>query len=151
MQTVVHGDAKDANMLFSTEGGQVVAQLYDFQYAGRAPPSKDLAYFLACAAGAAEGETEDVLLARYHATLSSALLKSGKTPPKLGALRESLWVAYADLARFMSGWGWWARNGLSQKARRLLDELDGGKELSSAEEYTSALFRRLPPDYSAGN
>lgn len=36
MQCCIHGDAKDANMLFNKEG-QV--SMYDFQYCGKAPPS----------------------------------------------------------------------------------------------------------------
>lgn len=150
IQTVVHGDAKGANMLFARAGadGPLCAQLYDFQYAGRAPPAKDLAYFLCCAAGAAEGEREERLLQRYYAELSAALRALGRPPPRLAALRESLWVAYADLARFMAGWGWWGAPGLGRRARELVDALDGGQTLGSEGAYEEALFRLLPPDYA---
>ena len=36
MQCCIHGDAKDANMMFDGKGG---VSMYDFQYCGRAPPS----------------------------------------------------------------------------------------------------------------
>jgi hypothetical protein len=40
MQCVVHGDAKNTNMLFGDFGGDgKVVGMYDFQYCGRAPPS----------------------------------------------------------------------------------------------------------------
>lgn len=148
MQTVVHGDAKGANMLFTGgKGSPLVAQCYDFQYTGRAPASKDLAYFFCCAVGATEGEREETLLLHYHAELSAALRARGVKPPRLAALRESLWVAYADLARFLSGWGWWGAPGLAKRASALVDALDGGRALASEREYEEAIFRLLPPDY----
>jgi hypothetical protein len=40
MQCCIHGDAKDANMLFQkVDGGGVSVCMYDFQYCGKAPPS----------------------------------------------------------------------------------------------------------------
>jgi hypothetical protein len=44
MQCTMHGDSKPANMLMRRlPGAAPCAELYDFQYTGRAPPSKDLA------------------------------------------------------------------------------------------------------------
>ena len=40
-------------MLFAADGA---ALLYDFQYCGKAPPTKDLAYALTCASNAPEQE-----------------------------------------------------------------------------------------------
>lgn len=146
-QTVVHGDAKGANMLFTGQkGGPVVAQMYDFQYTGRSPAAKDLAYFFCCAVGVVEGEREEALLEHYHAELTNALRARGASPPRLAALRETLWVAYSDLARFLSGWGWWGAPGLAKRARALIDALDSGRALASERDYEVALFRLLPPD-----
>ena len=40
MQCCIHGDAKDANMLFQKmDGGGISVSMYDFQYCGKAPPS----------------------------------------------------------------------------------------------------------------
>ena len=43
MQSVVHGDPKDANFYFAADG---TPQLYDFQYCGKACPAKDVALLL---------------------------------------------------------------------------------------------------------
>ena len=48
MQSVVHGDPKDANFYFAADG---TPQLYDFQYCG-ACPAKDVAYCLCCGSSA---------------------------------------------------------------------------------------------------
>ena len=49
MQSVVHGDPKDANFYFAADG---TPQLYDFQYCGKACPAKDVAYCLCCGSSA---------------------------------------------------------------------------------------------------
>ena len=62
-------------------------------------------------------------------------------------MRDSLQLAYADLARWMSGWegGWWAKPLLSARTRLLLDELDGGTPLRDEQAYIDAVFARFPP------
>merc|ERR1712032_1626771 len=69
MQTLCHGDTKGANIMWddSREG----VSFYDFQWFGKAPPSKDLAYFI----GINANESEEVLLRYYHAELSELLNK----------------------------------------------------------------------------
>ncbi|KAJ1620193.1 kinase-like domain-containing protein [Pavlovales sp. CCMP2436] len=156
MQTCVHGDCKDANFLFLPFGSggagkrrrtAVRAQLFDFQYIGRAPPSKDLAYLFTCVEGTQAERVEDELLRHYHQALSAALALRGIRPPRLEAVKESLQLAYADLARWMSGWegGWWAKALLSQRTRALLDKLDGGEPLADEQAYREALFNLFPP------
>ena len=52
-QTIVHGDAKNANMYFNPgAGGDETPRVsvYDFQYCGKANPMKDLAYLVTCSA-----------------------------------------------------------------------------------------------------
>ena len=52
-QTIVHGDAKNANMYFNPGGGgdeTPRVSVYDFQYCGKANPMKDLAYLVTCSA-----------------------------------------------------------------------------------------------------
>lgn len=142
MQTVVHGDAKDANMLFTQDAsGGAVAAFYDFQYAGKAPPTKDLAYALTCASNAAADE--DALVGAYHTELTKLLQAQGDTPPSLPMLRESLALAYCDLGRWMSGWGWWGHD-LRGKIEAVLERLDGGRALGSEAEYASAMAREFP-------
>ena len=92
--------------------------------------------------GAAWDEADE--LARgYHRDLSEALSSRGEEPPALDAFLETLELAYADLGRWMSGWGWWG-NDLEPRICRLLDRLDGGTALASAEEYGAAVAREFP-------
>ena len=132
------GDAKDANMLFAADGA---ALLYDFQYCGKAPPTKDLAYALTCASNAPEQEARQ--LEGYHAELSALLKASGDPPPDLSQIQASLGLALADLGRWMSGWGWWGHD-LSHRIKPLLDTLDGGTPLASEEAYREAVWRVYP-------
>jgi hypothetical protein len=156
MQTCIHGDPKDANLLFvRTPRGprgssRVRCQLFDFQYVGRGPPTKDLAYLFTCCEGTASERVEDELLAHYHQALSARLEQRGLQPPTLEAIKVSLQIAYADLARWMSGWegGWWAKDLLLRRTRALLDKLDGGVPLESEQAYTEALFKLCPPGRS---
>ena len=99
MQTICHGDAKEANMMF--EAGE--ALLYDFQYCGKAPPTKDLAYFLACGSNVPGAVVKQDLIEYYHEELSRELKARGDAPPSLFELKESLDLAICDLGRWMSG------------------------------------------------
>lgn len=142
MQTVIHGDAKDANMLFSAApDGSPTVTMYDFQYIGKAPPTKDLAYALTCASNVPGAEEK--MLRHYHAELSAALASQGDSPPTLDALRAPLALSYADLGRWMSGWGWWG-NDISGKIKAVLDQLDGGTALASEAAYDEAVRRAFP-------
>jgi Ser/Thr protein kinase RdoA (MazF antagonist) len=140
MLTIVHGDAKSANMMFdsdktSSEG--CLCQMMDFQYMGRASAAKDLAYALTCACDVPE--EEEALLHRYHSELCAALTAHGSSSlPLFKDLQDSLALAYADLGRWMSGcsaclppasdspgfdartgWGWWG-NPLQEKIESLV-------------------------------
>lgn len=165
MLTIVHGDAKSANMLFDTDGAdcpRLVCQMMDFQYMGRASAAKDLAYALTCACDVPD--EEQPLLLHYHSELCSALRAHGASKvPLFKDLQDSLALAYADLGRWMSGcnacpppatdspgfdaktgWGWWG-NPLQQKIELLvLDRLDGGFMLDSEEAYFDAIRRVFP-------
>ncbi|CAK9024915.1 unnamed protein product [Durusdinium trenchii] len=71
MQTMCHGDPKGANIMYDEEQG---ISFYDFQWFGKAPPSKDLAYFFGVAAhGLSKEENERELLKFYHTELSKLL------------------------------------------------------------------------------
>lgn len=135
MQCIIHGDAKDANILF-TENGEVA--MCDFQYCGKGPPTRDLAYFLCSSTYPAN---EEELLQVYYNELI-ALLPSDVTKPTMDQLKESLEIAFADYCRFMAGWGFWG-NDLSRRVTALLDRLDGGKDLGSEEAYDKAMRREF--------
>ena len=72
MQSVCHGDAKGANILYASaaDGKAAVPLVYDFQYCGKAAVTKDLAYFFNVDASSSE---EARLLLHYHGELSKLL------------------------------------------------------------------------------
>ena len=101
--TLVHGDAKLANFLFTDDHSEVAA--VDFQYVGRGAAMKDVAYFVgSCLGGAECDRREDEVLALYFSELQTCL------PSEVdGAALETEWralypVAWADFQRFMLGW-----------------------------------------------
>jgi hypothetical protein len=135
MQCCVHGDAKDANMLWSKTSDGASVAMCDFQYIGKAPPTLDLAYFFCVAAH----DTNEELVEFYHSELIKRL-EPGIQPPTLKELKESLSLAFCDWARFMSGWGFWGSD-LSSEVTAVLDRLDGGRDLGSEEAYEEAVRR----------
>jgi hypothetical protein len=134
-QTIIHGDAKGANIVFHNG----VVGFYDFQYCGLASPAKDLAYFLACATDVPEAEGR--LLQVYCDELIDLLGSNSAPTPK--HLQDSLALAYCDLGRWMSGWGWWG-NDIQDKIEEVLVRLDGGKALACEDAYCKAIRREFP-------
>lgn len=92
-QTIVHGDAKEANFCFADDA-RVAA--VDFQYAGGGVGVRDVAYLL-------DGQTGPALDA-YFAELRASL------PARIDAAAlEAEWralypVAWQDFQRFLAGW-----------------------------------------------
>ena len=144
LQSVCHGDAKGANILYAEGGAAVVPLVYDFQYCGKACVAKDLAYFFNVEAGAAE---EEALLAHYHAALCALLAAQGDAPPSMGALRTALELALCDWRRFSEvGLGGWGDSGANRRVQALLSRLDGGTALASEQAYVKAMRREFPVD-----
>eukprot|EP00931_Biecheleriopsis_adriatica_P102330 TRINITY_DN77316_c0_g1_i1.p1 TRINITY_DN77316_c0_g1~~TRINITY_DN77316_c0_g1_i1.p1 ORF type:complete len:508 (-),score=71.29 TRINITY_DN77316_c0_g1_i1:34-1524(-) len=143
LQTICHGDAKGANMLFSDD--QHVG-LLDFQWVGKASAAKDLAYLLICGRpDHLDPEVEQCYLQHYHAELSALLRAQGDEPPAIDHLQNSYMLAVCDLARFQCAAGWWGNLGVLQShAETLLSSLDGGKLLPSENSYHDALFKAFP-------
>ncbi|KAF5840920.1 Ecdysteroid kinase-domain-containing protein [Dunaliella salina] len=107
-QTLVHGDFKAANLLFSGNWDSTAA--YDFQYVGRGLGALDVAYLIICSSSLPVVEqSEDELLAHYHHHLMSCLDARGQTDTSytMEVLRMHYDLATLDLFRFMRGWGWW--------------------------------------------
>ncbi len=139
MQCCIHGDAKDANMLFyKGENNKTCVAMYDFQYCGKAPPSVDLAYFLCVAVGSGS-DNRDLLKYYYNELLSK--LDSTHDPPSFQALEDSLAIAFCDFQRFLSGWRQWGTD-LSDIVTEVLNRLDGGKELTE-DEYKHAMLKEF--------
>ena len=134
MQCIIHGDAKEANILSC--GDQVA--MCDFQYCGKGPPTRDLAYFLCTST---DPDKEASLLELYYEELCKRL-PDDVVKPSFAQLNESLELAYCDYARFMSGWGFWG-NDLSQRVVAVLNRLDSGTDLGSEEGYDEAVRREF--------
>lgn len=97
-QTIVHGDAKDANFCFGAAGVAAV----DFQYPGRAPGIVDVAYLLYGRADEPSDSIDHRRLDRYFAHLRSAL---GDGADAIEAEWRALYVAARlDFCRFLAGW-----------------------------------------------
>ena len=90
-QTILHGDAKEANFCFTPDERGVAA--VDFQYAGRGCGMKDVAYLL-------HGHP-DRYLDVYFEHLRAALGDAREVEQEWRALFP---VAQQDFARFLAGW-----------------------------------------------
>lgn len=99
--TLVHGDSKPANFLWSAEG---VAAAVDFQYVGGGCGIRDVAYFLDCCLHEDGCEAQaDNWLDFYFDVLRSAL---GQSMADLEEEWRAVFpVAWADYCRFWLGWG----------------------------------------------
>jgi len=108
--TVVHGDFKQENLLFSSDGQRCAA--HDFQYCGRGLGAKDIAY-LFCAGLSSQllPAHEEELLQHYHTELMARLAPAGLGRGyTLQTLQLHLNLALVDFVRFMDGWGYWGNN-----------------------------------------
>ena len=142
MQSICHGDAKGANILYREESNQCVPLVYDFQYCGKACVAKDLAYFFNVEANASE---ETPLLRSYHEKLSTLLTAQGDAPPSLDALKTAHELALCDWRRFSEiGLGGWGDGSANRRVEALLDRLDSGKALASEQDYVLAMQREFP-------
>jgi thiamine kinase-like enzyme len=105
-QTIVHGDAKVANFLFTEDGSQATA--VDFQYVGHGCGMKDIAYFMSSAIAPEACEAmQGWVLDSYFQALSEALKEY--QPQLESQAVEKTWrplfaVAWADFQRFIKGW-----------------------------------------------
>lgn len=110
--TLVHGDAKVANVCF----GDSAVALVDFQYVGGGCGLKDVAYFLgSCLGDAALLADADRWLDHYFVRLNQ---------PEVETAWRAVWPhAWADFERFLAGWApqHWKRTGYaaSMTARAL--------------------------------
>lgn len=143
LQSVVHGDAKGANIVYAEgPGGTCTAVAYDFQYCGKACAAKDLAYFFNVDAPSSQ---EEPLLKHYHAQLSALLTAQGDAPPTLEDVRTAHELALADWRRFSEiGLGGWGDGNANRRVTALLDKLDGGKALGSEQAYIDAMQKAYP-------
>ena len=123
-QTIIHGDAKLANFVFSEDGDRAAA--VDFQYVGRGCGMKDVIMLLSSAVPAEACEARcPELLDDYFGCLKTAIAHCNRRRPELGldfpqleqAWRSLYCVAWADFQRFVKGWspGHWKVHAYSEK------------------------------------
>lgn len=152
LQCLIHGDVKEANVLYSVDTNaaktsditpslsavatMATVTMCDFQYCGKGPPTKDLAYFLCSSANV----IDEVAAVEYYLEQLTMRLTSDVEVPSLDELQESLDIAFCDFYRFMSGWGFWGSGG-EDRVKAVLNRLDGGKDLGSEEFYDEAMKR----------
>lgn len=128
--TIVHGDAKAANMIFMEHGDDSAEEkeqnlqvaMYDFQYCGKGSCCKDLAYLFTCALR--RRKDESALMRIYYQHLKEGLRVKWKDEvecPSLESLQAVLEICIADLGRWMSGWGWWGHD-IRRRIRKVLQE-----------------------------
>lgn len=104
--TIVHGDAKAANLCLHSEDTKLA--VVDFQYTGKGVGVKDLAYFLgSCLSSEQLYKAERMVLERYFTTLENVVRQSHPQVDTASLEREwrTLYpFAWADFHRFLAGW-----------------------------------------------
>ena len=99
-KTVVHGDLKCANMVFSNDEK---CAFYDFQYVGGGPGVRDLAKFMVSSVDNVEKHEEEYL-AFYFGELKSLLSESGKGKDySFEIMIEHYELCFVDYYRFLLG------------------------------------------------
>ena len=147
-QCILHGDAKEANIIYSTKpsgknsDANCVATFCDFQYCGKGSLTKDLVYYLMRFDDKDDDNMDDAM--EFYLEQLSKRLPPNVTAPTLEDLQISLSLAYCDLYRFMIGWGnWGSNNRPNQRVVEILNQLDNGIRLDSEEAYDAALRRKF--------
>lgn len=101
-KTLVHGDAKIANMCFSDDSSRIA--MVDFQYVGKGCGIRDVAYFLgSCLDETACEHYADQLLDVYFNELSNHVSADIQQPLET-EWRDLYAIAWADFHRFLAGW-----------------------------------------------
>ena len=119
-QTILHGDPKEANFCFTTDGRHVAA--VDFQYTGRGCAMKDLAYLLHGRSDEPDDGISHAHLDTYFRELRAALVRAPTAEPVDVDALEAEWrslypLARLDFCRFLAGWrpAMWQRDQRSQR------------------------------------
>lgn len=103
--TLIHGDCKAANILFSKDSS--ACALFDFQYVGRGPAVRDVLYFFASSVPNLD-VYEDELLQYYHRAIQHALKSRGmhEVAEEYDFLTMISHYEYCllDYHRFLLGW-----------------------------------------------
>jgi len=108
-QTLNHGDAKAANIVFNSEGTECA--MYDFQYVGRGYGVKDVVYFLSTSVKNIAQNEKDLLKYYYEELVKGLSRKQNGAQLAeqytFDIMMEHYEYALIDWLRFMKGWGMW--------------------------------------------
>lgn len=106
LTTLLHGDLKAANIMFSRNFADCAA--FDFQYVGNGPGMRDLVYFMISSVAGLNQTMANTLVTRYHALLQELLEEKGQHGAAKAYTFEIMMEHYdlcmADYYRFMLGW-----------------------------------------------
>jgi len=140
-RTLLHGDAKAANFLHTSD--ETACAAYDFQYVGSGYGEQDLVMLLVSSAAYMDEETEKEYLASYNEALCE-LCPKARESHTLEICTMHYELALLDYVRFMAGWGMWGNDEYAvRRANQILDKLDGGK-LLSMKEYAKHIEKVYP-------
>jgi hypothetical protein len=169
--TLVHGDYKKDNILFSNDGGNNSGEcaVVDFQYCGAGYGMKDVVMLIVSSVSRSTllEMGEESLLAFYHQEFikfheqNSDYDGNSSTTDEgffnFGAMRKQYELSLLDYVRFMSGWGFWGSNVdyAEEKAWSLLKEIvSEGREIKlvkaediynmTDKEWKNAIYKRYP-------
>lgn len=147
-QCIIHGDAKEANILYASENSTrnkeacCQATFCDYQYCGKGSLTKDLVYYLMRFDDKDDDNMDEAI--EFYLLQLKDRLPPDVSSPTLQDLQISLSLAYCDLYRFMIGWGnWGSNNRPNRRVTNLLNQLDNGIQLHSEEAYDAALRRQF--------
>jgi hypothetical protein len=113
--TLVHGDFKEANILF----GDSVCAVVDFQYAGLGYGAKDLVMWIVSSLDSRTLDQlgEEKILRMYATSLKRNLITIGRLSCDeiekitcIDNITKQYELAIVDYVRFMCGWGFWGSN-----------------------------------------
>lgn len=127
--TLVHGDFKEANILF----GETHCGVVDFQYAGRGYGAKDLVMWIVSSLNSHTFREvgEEGILRFYANELKKCLISIGflskdeiERISSLDEITKQYELALVDYVRFMLGWGMWGNSKYAMiRANEILEKI----------------------------
>jgi len=144
-RTLLHGDAKPANILCSPgHGDQVTCAGIDFSWVGEGYGMYDIMYLLW---GEHTQDTVDEYLFHYHAELLRNLPRSAGIDYRFSVMRQHFELCVVDFIRWWAGFKdgahFWAMPWALDILREVLHRLDAG-ELGNEFHYAEAVDRVFP-------
>jgi len=157
--TLVHGDFKEANLLFRAFEDKVECAVVDFQYTGYGFGMKDVVMLFVSSISPQllrDDDSDQELLEFYFLQLRNGIEAVGKELH--GYTMKILFLQYelclVDYVRFMAGWGFWGSNCsyASSRVKSIISEIERmtSQSLSNLpeEKLDELISSRFPFDQS---